>query len=832
MEDKIFFNDDWIYFDEFDESEVEMKLPSKKNSFGGQSVRLPHTFCLLPFNNFSEKLYQKVGLYRKEFKTLPEWAGKKILLTVEGAAHESTVYLNGQPVYQHKCGYTAFTVDLTKKLNAKEKNNVLAIKVNSKENLNIPPFGNVVDYLTYGGIYRDVYLEIKNEIYIEDVFVTTKKNRYTSQITLNTNEGIQGYSIHQSLYLAQEENPFEEKKSPEKSAGKKVSKKGKKSFEEEGLTEVNQGVATGKILTSAQVVPCMSWSLESPVLYYLKTELLDEKGKVCDTKIVRFGFRDIRFDESGFYLNNKKIKLRGLNRHQSFPYVGYAMPKNMQRDDADILKYQLGLNEVRTSHYPQSQHFIDRCDEIGLLVFTEIPGWQYIGDDEWKAQAVKNTEDMVKQYRNHPSIFMWGVRINESLDDDNLYAKTNYACHSLDPSRPTSGVRYLQNSHLLEDVYSYNDFSHTGNNAGLLHKENVTKTKKGYMVSEYNGHMYPTKTFDNEEIRTNHALRHANVLEAAAEYDEIAGTSGWCAFDYNTHRDFGSGDRICYHGVMDMFRNPKIASYVYSSQEGAEVVGDVLEVNSSMDKGEYPGGTCGYAWIFTNADSVKLFINNEFIREYTKNDSPYKHLAHGPIPLFDTIGNQLVEKEGVKAKYSDQIKEILQALRFYTVENLPKKLKRLALKLNFLKVINLEKMTAWYGKYIGNWGGKVNTWKLEAYRRGQLVKTVTRVPNKKFFVEASTKRNVLLEENSYDVSEVHLTAKDEHGNILPYCQEAVKVKVQGPLELIGPDCISLKGGMAGTFVKSMGVPGKGSLVIDDWYGNETILDFTVKVLKK
>ena len=101
------------------------------------------------------------------------------------------------------------------------------------------------------------------------------------------------------------------------------------------------------------------------------------------------------------------------------------MPDSVQRRDADILKYELGLNAVRTSHYPQSQAFIDRCDEIGLLVFTEIPGWQHIGDEEWQEIAVRNTEEMVLQYRNHPSVILWGVRINESQDNDKLYTRTN-----------------------------------------------------------------------------------------------------------------------------------------------------------------------------------------------------------------------------------------------------------------------------------------------------------------------------------------------------------------------------------------------------------------------
>ena len=120
------------------------------------------------------------------------------------------------------------------------------------------------------------------------------------------------------------------------------------------------------------------------------------------------------------------------------------MPESMQKFDVQILKKELGVNAVRTSHYPQSQHFVDACDELGLLVFTEIPGWQHIGDETWKKIAMKNTEEMVLQYRKHPSIILWGVRINESVDNDELYTETNRIAHALDSTRQTSGVRYIQ----------------------------------------------------------------------------------------------------------------------------------------------------------------------------------------------------------------------------------------------------------------------------------------------------------------------------------------------------------------------------------------------------
>lgn len=136
------------------------------------------------------------------------------------------------------------------------------------------------------------------------------------------------------------------------------------------------------------------------------------------------------------------------------------------------------MNAVRTSHYPQSQDFIRRCDEIGLLVFTEFPGWQHIGGEEWKRQAMQNLKEMIVQYRNHPSIILWGVRINESQDDDVFYGETNRVAHELDDTRATGGVRMLKKSHLLEDVYTYNDFLHDGRHPGCNPKRKVTPDMK------------------------------------------------------------------------------------------------------------------------------------------------------------------------------------------------------------------------------------------------------------------------------------------------------------------------------------------------------------------
>lgn len=242
------------------------------------------------------------------------------------------------------------------------------------------------------------------------------------------------------------------------------------------------------------------------------------------------------------------------------------MPDTVQREDADILKRELGVNAVRTSHYPQAQSFIDRCDELGLLVFTEFPGWQHIGDESWKNQALTNLTEMICQYRNHPSIILWGVRINESIDDEEFYSRTNQLAHHLDPSRQTGGVRCYKKGIFQEDVFTYNDFSHNGLTAGCENKSKVTPDiDKPYLITEYNGHMFPTKAYDDEEHRLEHALRHARVLNSSWQermtFQEVSAGNERLQ---TLIRTLEAGDRVCYHGVMDMFRILKMAWLMYT----------------------------------------------------------------------------------------------------------------------------------------------------------------------------------------------------------------------------------------------------------------------------
>lgn len=785
MTERIYLNDNWRFTEQYSADLLKKDFDDSSLAV----VRLPHTCKETPFHYFDEHIYQMICGYRRVLDVPEAWKGKRIFLTIDGAAHESEVFLNGEKIGEHHCGYTAYTMEVSDFLCYGARNDVV-IKVNSEENLNIPPFGYVIDYMTYGGIYRDVYLEVKNQEHISDIFVKP-------EFELAGAKGKDAV-LASELTVAGEWNQLLVRQS--------IRLYG----EEEYRVIGEQSIAAEQSDLRFPVGDVLLWDTESPNLYEVKTELLSG-GKLLDEKVVRTGFRKAEFREDGFYLNGAKFKIRGLNRHQSYPYAGYAMPESMQKLDADILKEELGVNAVRTSHYPQSHYFLDRCDETGLLVFTEMPGWQHIGDEAWKEQAVENVKDMVLQYRNHTSIILWGVRINESQDDDAFYRRTNEMAHKLDPTRPTGGVRAHKKSSLLEDVYTYNDFVHDGKSPGCEPKKKVTSDmKKPYLVSEYNGHMYPTKAFDWEEHRVEHAMRHANVLDEIMAQEDIAGSFGWCMFDYNTHKDFGSGDRICYHGVMDMFRNPKLASVIYECQQEKY---PVLELSSSMDIGEHPGCNRGKTYILTNADSVRMYKNDRFIKEFKREDSPYRHLAHGPLLIDDFVGNAIVEGENFKKRQAESVKKILNDTALYGLGNLPKSTYLTGAGLILKYHMGFGDAVTLYNKYIGDWGGTSTSYRFEAVKDGKVVKTITKEPMTKLHLEVKTDHTNLVEKNTYDVAAIRIQAMDEHQNLMSFYQEPVQLFAEGPIEIIGPAVTTLRGGMGGTYVKTTGAAGEAVLTI-------------------
>ncbi len=567
-----------------------------------ERVTIPHTNKRLPWHSFNDKSYQFVSLYRRHFRLPPEARGYHVFVDFAGAMTASTVWLNGQRLGEYKGGYTPFSFDLTPQINW-SGDNVLAVELDSTERADIPPFGGEIDYLTFGGIYRDVALRLVPATYIENIFAKPRS-------VLTASPG-----LDVSCFISQLKTPPNIELDVELRDGSRVVARGQ--------TTVPPSLETGGPLTYEVKLDNLGgikrWDLAAPYLYTVVVRL-KSGGTIIDEDQRRIGFRQAQFTDHGFELNGNVIKLRGLNRHQTFPFVGQAMPPRVQRRDAEILKKELKINVVRTSHYPQSAHFLDACDELGLLVFEEIPGWQHIGDEQWKQLAVANVGRMIRRDWNHPSVILWGVRINESPDDHDFYTRTNALAHSLDPTRQTGGVRFFQSSEFLEDVFTMNDFGFP------LKPPNHPR----YLNTEFIGHTYVTKMYDSGDRLTEHTLRHARVHNQLASNPQYAGGLGWCAFDYDTHYDFGSGDRICYHGVCDIFRLPKPAAGFYKSQcDPAEEVVLVPTFDWST-QGDLTNAL-EHGVVCSNCDHLKFYVGDKLLMEADPDRTNFGNLPH---PLY------------------------------------------------------------------------------------------------------------------------------------------------------------------------------------------------------
>ena len=236
---------------------------------------------------------------------------------------------------------------------------------------------------------------------------------------------------------------------------------------------------------------------------------------------------------------------------------------------------------------------------------------------------------MIRRDWNRPSIILWGVRINESKDNHDFYVRTNALAHKLDPTRQTGGIRYFQSSEFLEDVFTMNDFGFP------LKPPNHPR----YLNTEFVGHTYPTKTIDQVERIQEHMLRHARIHDQLASNPQYAGGIGWCAFDYNTHADFGTGDRICYHGVTDIFREPKSAAGFYKSQcDPDEEI--VLEPAFHWARGDESIGFTK-AWVCSNCEQLKFYIGQKMVAQVDPNRTEFKNLKYAPFvaELGEAVGN-------------------------------------------------------------------------------------------------------------------------------------------------------------------------------------------------
>jgi beta-galactosidase len=611
---------DWLFGGKFDPAAMA-------RHFGDADflrIALPHCVAKLSWQGWDPAAWEQVWIYRRHFALPENFKGLRVFLEFDGVMVGATPSLNGHELPQHLGGYLPFSYEVTNWIESVD--NVLALAVDSRWT-NVPPEGAPVgpkriDYLEPGGIYRSARVVAAPQVFLRDVFAKPVRVLEPSRLVEVVCSVDAAVPTDTPVQIRVELND-----------GKRTV-----SHTQETLRIDKAGRSDVK-LTLSQLGNIALWDVNTPRLYDLVTTLF-VKGKPVHERRIRIGLREARFELGGFFLNGRRLQLFGLNRHELYPYAGGAMPRRVIRRDAEILRREFNCNIVRCSHYPQSEAFLDACDELGLMVWEEVPGWGYLGDQAWKELLVRDVNDMVIRDRNHPSIVIWGVRVNESPNDVDLYRQTTAIAKSLDGSRPTSGSmtpssrkNWEQDWH--EDVFAFDDY-HSAPDGTVGIEAPVPGVP--YLLTETVGQFNYArgKNFDNQyrragdvDLQQQQAIWHAQAHSKAAADPRQCGVIGWCAFDYasliNAH------NMLKCPGVADTFRIPKLGASFYQAQIDPSIR-PVIQPNFYWDFGpQTPAGPGDKSAIFSNCDHLELFINGRQHSTVYPDTANFPHLQHPPF---------------------------------------------------------------------------------------------------------------------------------------------------------------------------------------------------------
>jgi beta-galactosidase len=590
---------------------------------GFASVALPHTVAPLSWRFWDVNAWQQMWIYRRHFNggllVSSRRPGNRIIVEFDGVMVDATVVINDQTVSTHQGGYLPFSAELTGYVTAGD--NLLSVVVDGNC-LPVPPMSigrspTSIDFFQPAGIYRDVRLRVLPQAFLSDLFalpadVLTPQRRVDVECTIDSAlpthaDGALLVQLFDGARLVAAQASLVSLDAP--------------------------GITTTK-LSLTGLGPITLWSTDNPELYTVQATLAFP-GVGSHVLTRRIGFRDASFRPDGFYLNGKRLQLFGLNRHQLFPYAGMAMPARVQRRDAEILKNELNCNMVRCSHYPQSPAFLDACDEVGLLVWEEAPGWHDVsGSTAWQELVVQNVRDMVTRDRSRPSVVIWGTRLNETPDLPGLWAATRQAAAELDGSRPSSGaMSHHSVTGWSEDVFAFNDYHHNQATVEALLRPPLAGLP--YLITEAVGvdeaRPHHFAWTDPPAMLANQAVLHGEAQSLSRSEPGYSGMLAWAAFDYASPEGLDP-DAVKWAGVADLFRVPKPAAGIYQSQVDPSVRPVIVPVFFWELGGVVPA-PAPTAMIASNCQRLEIFINGAHVTTGLPATSPslYGDLAYPPF---------------------------------------------------------------------------------------------------------------------------------------------------------------------------------------------------------
>lgn len=622
---RINLNKDWL----FAKAGAADAMPA---SADWQAVSLPHTPQIEPM--LVNNQWQGIAWYQKTLNWQSDWQGKVVLLRFEAAMNVAEVFLNGEQIGHHLGGYLPFTLDLTEKL-VPGRDNLLQVRLDNRDNpVTGPKPLALLDFNTYGGLYRDVNLLVKDALHISDemladetagggIFVTYPQVS-TEQATLNIQTHlVNRYSENQQPVLRQQLY-YQDQLVAEVNS------------DSSQLTNGHLAAGGAEHIQQQLIVNAPKlWHPASPHLYQLRTSLY-LNGKLLQQQHTRLGIRSFAFNAQHQLLINGEVTfLRGVNRHQEYPHVGYATSAAADYRDAVKIK-SAGFDYVRLSHYPHSPAFMAAADELGLVLIDAILGWQYYSaEPAFEQQIIQSCRDMIRRDRNHASVLAWECSLNESDMPDNFIATLHNTVKQEYPGAYSAGWQHGFDMYLQARQHRQ------------MHYETPTQP---YNVSEYGDWEYYAQNaglqqdswadLKEEERTSRQLLRHgeARLLQQALNLQEAhndnlttpAFADGyWVMFDYNR----GYADDLEASGVMNLYRLPKYSYYFFQSQRSAKQISDNYASGPMVHiASEWREGSSTKVRVFSNADEVELWLNYNLIARQKPATGPFAtHLPHPPF---------------------------------------------------------------------------------------------------------------------------------------------------------------------------------------------------------
>jgi len=521
-----------------------------------EDIGLPHSFSMPYFA--ADRFYVGYGWYRKHFNVPKEWSGRRVNLEFDGVFQVADIFVNGRRLGEHKGGYTGFSFDLTDAV--KTGDNVVAVRVNNVWDPQLAPRAG--EHTFSGGIYRDARLVVTAPVHVAwyGTFVTTPQVSKASGTVNVKTEVVNDSATVKSVLLKTSV----------------LDTKGKTVAQMESTQSIAPGATNVFDQTCAPVPNPKLWSPENPILYSVKTVVLDGR-KPVDDYTSPLGFRWFKFTaDQGFFLNGEHYYFKGANVHQDHAGWGDAVADSGFFRDVKLIK-DAGFDFIRGSHYPHAPAFAAACDQLGMLFWSENCFWGTTGfrspwaasayptnsadDAGFEASVKASLRDMIRIQRNHPSIIVWSMDNEVYFSDRSVMPKVRsflrdlvVYTHELDPTRP-AGIGGSQRGDIdkLGDVAGYN-----GDGARLFVNPGIPS-----VVTEYSSTIAdrPGKYDPGWGDLPSTPGADRNIV-GSWRLPWRSGEVIWCGFDHGSL----AGRRFGAMGLVDYFRLPKREWFWYRNE--------------------------------------------------------------------------------------------------------------------------------------------------------------------------------------------------------------------------------------------------------------------------